>query len=100
MIVIARDNRFHNKRTVCKESIAWAFLIFWIGGFIGLVIDTPYIEPYLLKKIPLTLGEENHRNYNIPMLFVAVGLIIYTYALICRLNVLVLKKRIKIPELE
>jgi len=98
VITIERDNRFHRKRTLCKKSIAWAFLIFWIGGFIGVLIDTPYIEPYLLKKIPLSLGEENHRRYNIPMFFVAVSLIIYTCTLFHRLYVLVLKNRIRIPQ--
>lgn len=98
VIKIAGNNRFHNKRTICKKSIATAFLIFWIGGIIGLLVDLPYIEPYLLEKIPLTLGEKNHRRYNIPMLFLAFGLIIYCYTLCRRLTIFVLKRRIKIPK--
>ena len=100
MVTIERDNRFHNKRAICKKSIAWAFLFFWIGGFIGVFLDIGHTEKYLFEKLPLKIGETEGRKYNIPMFFVAIGIIIYTYTLIYRLYALVLKKRIKIPILK
>lgn len=102
VVTIERDNRFHRKRTLCKKSIAWAFLIFCLFGFTGILVDADHLATYLQKKQPLSLDNLSDRPIHIFVFVFAGFLLVYSFTYLYRLKLLVLKdrKRIRIPILK
>jgi len=69
-------------------------------GIVGVFIDLDHSEAYLQQGSKTELAPIGERAYHIPLLYVAIGICIYICTSICRLYVLVLRKKLVIPKWE